>query len=162
MMVKTKTRSANNSSGFNFEEFQSGRILEHTKPIVSFQFSGRMALNKMAYELLGEPDAVVFLFDRAKNILGIRAATQNSVSSYAVTPVTSKRLSVTINPRGALKHFGIPLQKSRYAVELATDVPGGAVLTIDLNDPYTITLASERGEVPNTNNNEDDETQFGK
>jgi hypothetical protein len=64
---------------FEFEEFTGRHQRADTNiPRVAIQFRGTMSMNKGAYQALGGPEKIVFLFDRNARAIGLKAAPPNT------------------------------------------------------------------------------------
>jgi len=69
---------------FEVEEFTGKKTRSPSAPLVSIQKRGVFSLNRAAYEILGEPTHVKLLFDRNKQVIGIRAADPEELGAYTV------------------------------------------------------------------------------
>lgn len=101
-----------------------------TKPYVTIQKKGIIAFNHAAYAALGEPKAIVFLFDRGNKIIGFKAADPAAEHAYPVranTKGTSHLVSGTLFTR----HYGIPTEVARRWLGREGD---DRLLTIDLKE----------------------------
>ncbi len=68
-----------------WEEFRGKRQLFSTRePRLTIQARGNIGLNAPAFKALGSPERVVFLYDRARRALAIRAALGTDKHSYPV------------------------------------------------------------------------------
>ena len=66
-----------------WEEFHGEPDMGHVMvPRVSLSKEGIIALNRSALELMGEPTAVVLLFDRQNNCIGLRPTSPKTAHSF--------------------------------------------------------------------------------
>lgn len=65
-----------------FEVFQKGSAPTSTVPTVTIQKRGLFSLNQAAYELLGKPEAVQFLWDSEEKLIALQQADPNDLNSY--------------------------------------------------------------------------------
>lgn len=111
-----------------FEVFTKRMARAANKPYVTIQKKGVMAFNHAAYAALGEPKAVLLLFDRQSRVVGFRASEPSEEHAYGVrsnTKGTSHLVSGTL----FTKHYGIPTDVARrWLAQMNRD----GVLTIDL------------------------------
>lgn len=114
-----------------FEVFTKRMARAADKPYVTIQKKGIIAFNHAAYAALGEPKAVIFLFDPENRVVGFRAADPAQEHAYGVrsnTKGTSHLASGTLFTR----HYAIPTEVARRWLGRINDE---GVLTIDLNEP---------------------------
>jgi len=113
-----------------FEVFTKRMARAANKPYVTIQKKGIVAFNHAAYAALGEPKAVVFLFDREKRLVGFRAADLGAEHAYGVR-ANSRQTSHLASGTLFTRHYGIPTQVAhRYLGRVSDD----GLLTIDLNE----------------------------
>lgn len=116
----------------NFQEFRkrSGRLAT-AQPTVTVQKGGTFSFNDKAYELLGNPKAVILLFDPDERIIGFQAADPKRVNAYPLH--AQSETNFLINGLGFAQYWQIPIdQGRRYIATLMDDV-----LAVDLNSEYT-------------------------
>lgn len=65
-----------------FELFQKGSAPVATVPSVTIQKRGLFSLNDAAAQLLGDPEAVQFLWDAQKRLIALRAARLDEPNAY--------------------------------------------------------------------------------
>jgi len=114
-----------------FEVFTKRMVRAADKPYVTIQKKGIIAFNHAAYAALGEPRAVIFLFDRENRVVGFQAADPEEEHAYGVranTKGTSHLVSGTLFTR----HYAIPTDVARRWLGRLNDK---GVLTIDLGEP---------------------------
>jgi hypothetical protein len=115
----------------NFQKFRRYKVTEGDTPIVSIHLRGIFAMNKNAYEKLGEPEAVEMLYAPDERIIGLQAAERSSPDAYSVRQHT--KTAFQVEGRAFLKYYKVPEEATgrRYRAEMQDDI-----LTIDLNqDP---------------------------
>lgn len=116
-----------------FRKFRRAYVTSGPVPIVAIRESGRVfGLNLKAYEALGQPKAVEYLYDPNERIIGLRGAERDVPDAYSIRNHNGKRFEVA--SKAFLNHYDIPVSEvggRRYKAEM-TD----GVLTIDLKqDP---------------------------
>ena len=90
---------------------------------------GRISISEHTYELLGEPEAVLLLFDRVNSTIGIRPTRSSARNSYRVAPRGRYRGKV-IRAHGFTQEFGIRLNETIRFVAAELDEDG--ILVLDL------------------------------
>ena len=113
-----------------FEVFTKRMARTRSKPYVTIQKKGIVAFNHAAYAALGEPKAIMFMFDRGNRVVGFKAADPSAEHAYPVranTKGTSHLVSGTLFTR----HYGIPTDVARRWLGRAGD---DGLLTIDLKE----------------------------
>jgi hypothetical protein len=76
-------------------------------PAVSVQRSGALALNAAAYRELGEPDHVELLYDRARELVGIRRAHAITTTAIQVMLTRGRPAPAVVSGGMFLKRFGL-------------------------------------------------------
>jgi hypothetical protein len=110
-----------------FEEFTKKMAREADAPYVTIQKRGVIALNHSAFVALGEPNAVVLLFDAERQAVGLRAAAANVEHAYKVR-LNTKGSSHLVTATLFTNHYGISTQVARrWEAQMEGDI-----LTIDL------------------------------
>ena len=128
-----------------FEEFDKRQAAVQHEASVSIQKNGIFSFNEPAYEALGKPHAIVFLYDAARQVIGFRAA---------ASVVDPNAYDVRANSRGAYlvtgtlftRHYGIPTDSGRRWLAHRED----GLLCIDISKPpvyekntYSIILSED-------------------
>lgn len=119
-----------------FELFQKGSAPVPTVPSVTIQKKGLFSLNEAAQKLLHHPEAIQFLWDADRKIIGLRAAELTDSNAY---PARRQASPSGREGRGPVLVAGSMFTKF---IELDTSqarrwVPelDGDMLLIDLNTP---------------------------
>ena len=112
---------------FDFEEFDRQAAPRTTQPRVGIQKRGNFSLNQAAYENLGSPSHVKLLFDKGRQVIGIKAADPSEPNAYSVRK--QPRAANYVFTGIAFAHrYGIPVEQARrYWAQMHGDV-----LTVDL------------------------------
>jgi len=112
-----------------FEKFRRYKVTEGDTPIVSLHLRGIFALNKNAFDVLGQPEAIEMLYAPEEQVIGFKASSRGSPDSYAVRNNT--KTAFQVEGRSFLKYYEIPEEARgrRYRAELIDD----GLLTVDLN-----------------------------
>jgi hypothetical protein len=110
-----------------WEEFTRRGAPVIDKPLVTIQKSGSLGLNRAAYEALERPDYIVLMFNRDEQLIGIRAADQDTQHAYPLRKQQQSE-SYLIAGRAFVGHYEIEHDNARrYQAEIQ-----GGILTIDL------------------------------
>jgi hypothetical protein len=123
-------------SDFNFQRFdkQGARLVK--TPELTIQAKGTMSMNAAAFNLLGEPVAIEFLYDSDAKVIGLRSVPPEDPHAYPVRGVGGKKPngapnSFIVAGTAFLSFYGIPYGTPvRREVRVVDDV-----LIVDLNDP---------------------------
>lgn len=111
----------------SFEEFTGrGSTVPSEQPRVTLQRNGKIGLNQAALRALGQPGAVVLLFDSTTHSVGLRATTKSLPHAY---PVLKHAGAATVTAIAFAKHYSIDLSETRSFPATFED----GVLVIDLN-----------------------------
>ena len=121
-----------------FEVFQRGRFPPPNAPSVTIQKSGHFSLNKGAMSLLHNPEAVQFLWDRDRRVIGIQAVSIESPNAYPAR-LQASPLQKTHKSGGATliagtlftRFIGMDTSQARRWIPRME----GDVLTVDLKQP---------------------------
>ncbi len=97
---------------------------------VSIQKQGGFNINRVAYERLGQPDAVELLYNRRQNRVGIRPAAPGVEHSYPIRHQDNSG-SFLFSALAFLHHNEIPhIVTRRFNATME-----GSMLVVDLNQP---------------------------
>lgn len=121
-------------SQFNFKQFDKAGARLTKTPELTVQSKGTMGLNAAAYALMGEPEAIEFLFDPEANVIGLRPVAADDNHAYPIRTVggkNSKAKTYLVAGTAFLNFYGIPFTEPRRRVVTLDD----GVLIVDLNDP---------------------------
>jgi len=138
-----------------FEVFEKGSAPASTVPSVTIQKRGLFSINDAAYRLINEPEAVLFLWDAERRLIGLKGATSDVLNAYPARRLSTPRKSgspVNKSPvliAGTLfsKFIGLDTTKAmRWVPKL-----DGDMLVIDLNEPGQAVVANrQRGQALKT------------
>jgi hypothetical protein len=113
-----------------FELFTRETAAASGKPTISIQKKGIISLNRAAYELLGRPRAVELLYDRERQLVGLRVGSEGGEHAQVVRPTTNGSAFLVSAARFA-KHYGIPVDEGhRWPAEREENV-----ILIDISKP---------------------------
>ena len=138
--VQTVVWFSSVSETFDFETFdrRAGRYVK--TPELTIQASGSISVNSAAYKLLGEPQAVEFLYDTKRNVMGVRKVDPSTAHAYPMRGVgkAGTRQTYVSAPRAFFAYYDIPLGSPvRREVKMSGDV-----LIVDLNDPGRVVISN--------------------
>jgi hypothetical protein len=116
-----------------FERFDKRHAPIAGSPFVTIQRDGRvMTINRAAYEMLGEPDAVELLYSKKHRVIGLREVSKNEPYAFPLRPQGRKGAqpsNYVLAAQAFTKHYGIDTSVAmRYPAEMQYDT-----LTIDLS-----------------------------
>lgn len=96
----------------SFEEF-TGRDTKvpSERPRVTLMRNGKMSLNQAAIRAMGDPSAIVLLYDATTRSVGLRPATRRLPHAYPVSRHGKSAATVTV--LAFAKHYGIDLSTTR-------------------------------------------------
>lgn len=77
-------------TNMGFEVFHRGSFPPPNAPSVTIQKKGLFSLNRAAMQLLHDPEAVQFLWDRDRRVVGLQAVSIESSNAYPVRPQGSQ------------------------------------------------------------------------
>ena len=115
----------------DFTEYDRG-IAAREIPTVTVYARGLLSFSRAAFDELGKPEAVVFLFDREAKILGFRPAGKGDHNSYSVL-LAGGRIVKHVYAVGVLRELSVSATPSRHYPLLTRD----GVPSIDLSGPGT-------------------------
>jgi hypothetical protein len=118
----------------NFESFHRGLLPLKDDPHLTIQKRGTISVNRSAFEALGAPDAVELLYDRERDIVGLRGIDPKADNAYLVRRTTSSASGPWVISAMAFTHF--------YDIDTAVSKRWTAfldddVLCADLSTPGT-------------------------
>jgi len=113
-----------------FEVFKKSSAPLAKVPSVTIQRRGLISLNRSAYSLIGDPEAVELLYDRSDRVIGLRPAELTSPNAYPVRAQGSEDTGpLLVAGQMFTKYYGIDTtQAIRYVDPKVVD----GILCIDL------------------------------
>lgn len=126
-----------------FKVFEKGSAPVSSVPSVTIQKRGLFSLNEAAQEMLKSPEALQFLWDEERNVIGLRAVTLDAPNAYparrqATAAGKSGRGPVLVAGTLFTKYIGLDTSVAkRWVPKLEEDV-----LIIDLNEPGQTVIAN--------------------
>jgi len=125
-----------------FETFTRRMIPLVKKPFVTIQKRGTMSFNKAAHVALGSPEAVELLYDKANDVIGIRAVDPSVDHAYPMRPQGNKDDGPFILSGSAFtKYYGIKTDEAR---RFNAEMEDG-VLVIDLRSEGQVVTSNRSG-----------------
>lgn len=108
-----------------FEPFKRSSARIVSAPMMSVQRHGTMSLNQASFEALGKPDAVLLMFDRQQQIVGLKLAEDSNPDAYTVQKQPTGN-SYIINTQSFYKFWKIDVSVARRfgAIEYGHGVVG--------------------------------------
>lgn len=131
-----------------FEVYEKGSAPVATVPSVTVQKRGLISLNRAAFKLLGEPPAVLLLWDSEREVIGLRGVPLDAANAYPVRPQTSNSTKGPLLVAGGLftKFIGLNTETAyRWKPRMEDEV-----LCIDVGTPGAKVNSNRRGESHST------------
>jgi hypothetical protein len=98
----------------NFEIFRRGAAPIGKQPYVTLNKRGVFLINKAAYQAIGQPQAVIMMFDPSEKIVGMQPVEAGTADAYAVHTTTRDR-SFLVSGKAFCNYYELPLGTSiRY------------------------------------------------
>jgi hypothetical protein len=110
-----------------FEVFTARKTRSVTVPYFTIQQRGNFSLNRLAYEMLGEPQAVELLYDRVDHIIGLRPIDPSEKHAYPVRRQQNSA-SYVVSGHSFCSYYSIPTEITRKYTAVIND----GMLTADL------------------------------
>lgn len=117
-----------------FIVYEKGSAPVATVPTLTIQKRGLLSINRAAYELMGQPDAVELLWDADRRVIGLRGAPVDGPNSYPVRAQSANSTKGPLLIAGSLftRFIGLDTSEAtRWVPEMEGDV-----LCVDLNKPH--------------------------
>jgi hypothetical protein len=116
----------------DFERFDKRHAPIGGSPFVTIQRGGRvMTINRVAYEMLGSPEAVELLYSKKNRVIGLREVSKKEPFAFPLRPQGRKGVQPSnylVAVQAFTKHYGLDTSVAmRYPVEMQDDI-----LTISL------------------------------
>lgn len=117
----------------DFERFDQRHIAIAGSPFVTIQRGGRvMTINRVAYEMLGSPEAVEMLYSKKNRVIGVRKVSKKEPYAFPLRPQGRKGRQPSnylVAVQAFTKHYDIDTGVAmRYPAEMQKDI-----LTISLD-----------------------------
>jgi hypothetical protein len=114
----------------HWEEFQgSPTRVERNRVRVTLNRKGIILMNKVAFEVLGEPRAVKLLFSKATQAIGLKAGDPTKENSFPVKR-KDRWFNRTVAASPFCRHYGIRVDRTVLFYEADLDFDG--VLQLEL------------------------------
>src|SRR5215210_7119195 len=119
-----QVRSANH---VDFERFDQRHIAIAGSPFATIQRGGRvMTINRVAYEMLGGPEAVEMLYSKPNRVIGLREVSPKEPYAFPLRGQGRKGRAPSnylVAVQAFTKHYGIDTSVAmRYPVEMQEDI----------------------------------------
>lgn len=115
-----------------FEIFQKGSAPMSKVPSVTIQKRGLISLNRAAHQMIGEPEAVVLMWDSDRRIIGLKPAEVADPNGYPARPqAKSGKGPVLIAGTLFTQYIGLDTSEAQRWVPTEED----DVLCIDVSEP---------------------------
>lgn len=123
-----------------FEVFQKSSAPLTKVPTVTIQTRGLISINRSAHALIDNPEAVEFLYDPERQVVGLRPASIEAPNAYPVRPQNSSTTAGPLLIAGTAftKFHGIDTTHARRWVPTVED----GILCIDLQAPSQLVVSN--------------------
>ncbi len=116
-----------------FERFDQRHIAISGSPFVTIQKGGRvMTINRVAYEMLGSPEAVELLYSKKDRVIGVRQVSKTEPYAFPLRTQGRKGQDPSnylVALQAFTKHYNIDTSVARrYPIEMQNDI-----LTVSLD-----------------------------
>ncbi len=116
-----------------FETFKRQRAPVTGDPCVTIQKRGTLSINVPAYKALGQPEAIELLYDRERDLMGLRKVHPDADSAYVVRPLGSGNSTWLISGKAFTTYYGIKIGVARrWTAKVDED---SNMLVVDLSEP---------------------------
>jgi len=119
-----------------FETFtHKGGRAKYGFPVVTLQASGGMALNDLAYDLLGRPSHIVLLYDRKERLIGFQPGRAEQTYAFPIRNAggAGEASSWALSTRSFYAYYELqPEATQRFKATKQDDI-----VVIDLKSPIT-------------------------
>jgi hypothetical protein len=116
-----------------FVVYEKGSAPVATVPAVTVQKGGLIALNRAAYALIGDPEAVELLWDADRKVIGLRPSELTNPNAYPARPQSANSTKGPVMVAGRKYTQFIGMDTSRALRWIPTIE--GEILCIDISKP---------------------------
>lgn len=126
-----------------FEVYAKGSAPIATVPSLTIQKRGLISVNRAAFALLDQPEAVELMWDKDRQVIGLRSVPIDSTNAYPVRPQASNSTKGPLLIAGNLftRYIGLDTTEAHRWVPRLED----GILIVDLNTPGAKVNANRRG-----------------
>lgn len=126
-----------------FEVYAKGSAPIATVPSLTIQKRGLISINRAAYRLLGDPVAVELMWDKERQLVGLRSVPIESPNAYPVRPQASNSTTGPLLIAGNLftRYIGLDTTEAHRWVPRLED----GILVVDLSTPGGKVHTNRRG-----------------
>jgi len=126
-----------------FEEFDKRMSPLGKNPTVTIQKRGTISLNRPAHKLMGEPVAVVLLYDREARVIGLKPTEEDAPNAYVLRPQVPNNPASTlaVSSLAFTQYYGIDTPVSRRYAPTWDD----GILRVDLKSTGVIVRGNRSG-----------------
>lgn len=114
-------------------------VFSNGGPQVTIQARGVLSLNRAAHVLIGEPEMVELLYDRAEQVVGIRPVSRDVSHGYRIRLQSASKPAgpLLISGTAFLTYYGIDTTTRRWTPTLRD-----AILCVDLKEPSALVVGN--------------------
>lgn len=126
-----------------FEIYKKGSAPVATVPAVTVQKRGLISLNRTAYALIGNPEAVELLWDADRKVIGLRASELTNPNAYPARPQSlgSDKGPILVAGNMFTQYIGMDTSRAVRWIPTVED----EILCIDIGKPGQLANSNRRG-----------------
>lgn len=126
----------------NFEVFTGRSVPVVKEPRVSLQSRGNFSFNQAAYEAIGSPETIEFLYDPGEKIIGLRAVDPAVPHAYPVRKQANAS-SYVLAGRAFCLTYGLPVDDG-FTRRWVPTVEDGILIVDTKQSPHTSNSARRK------------------
>lgn len=125
-----------------WEKFKGGPTRpENTDFAITINAKNILTFNKYARKMLGEPEAVVLLFEKSESMIGLVPTSLKDKDAFPMKP-KGGGLNYTVHAAPFCRHFGIVIDKTERFDRPDFDNEG--ILRLDLKSTHDVSNRRKR------------------
>jgi hypothetical protein len=126
----------------HWEKFKGGPTRpENTDFAITINAKNILTFNKFARKMLGEPEAVLLLFEKKESMIGLVAASLKDQDAFPMKP-KGGGLNYIVHAAPFCRHFGIVIEKTERFDGPEIDDQG--ILRLDLKNTHDVSNRKKR------------------
>jgi len=149
MLVETRQAARGSEERpVGFEVYPKGSAPIATVPSVTIQKRGLISMNRAAFAMLKEPEAVELMWDKERQLVGLRSVPIDSPNAYPVRPQASNSDKGPLLIAGNLftRYIGLDTEEAHRWIPRMED----EILVIDLSTPGAKVHSNRRAAMATT------------
>ena len=127
----------------DWEKFMGGPIRAmRSGPHITISRRGVISFNKMAFDMIGKPEAVTLFYNRREQKIGMKGASPRFSEAFPVIASRPAATTRTVLAMSFLKHYGISVTETHKF--LRPDLIGDRMLVLNLNETVIVSRVRDR------------------